>query len=96
MLLVIWETFNRMFSYNHDSSQLNSPGQLFVATCLGHYNSGCQRSQVHAEVPGVRGPGHRLAGRQLRLVSVRETAAVRPRHPAQASGGAPPHHLPGK
>ena len=56
------------------------------------YCSGCQRSQVHAEVPGVRGPGHRLAGRQLRLVSVRETAAVRPRHGAQASGGAPPQH----
>ena len=52
-----------------------------------NYYSGCQRSQVHAEVPGVRGPGHRLAGRQLRLVS-----AVRPRHGAQASGGAPPQN----
>ena len=50
------------------------------------------RLSVHAEVPGVRGPGHRLAGRQLRLVSVRESAAVRPRHPAQASGGAPPQN----
>ena len=53
------------------------------------YYSGCQGSQVHAKVPGVRGPGHRLAGRQLRLVSVRESAAVRPRHRVQASGGTP-------
>ena len=63
--------------------------------------SGCERSQVDAAVPGVRGPGERPPVRQLHLGPVRESEA-RPLHRGQASGGIPdlpasdcwvPHHV---